>query len=137
MTMKESEIYEKVRDVLANSLAVEPELVTREARVTDDLGAESIDYLDIGFQMEKAFGIPIKLDEMLVGASPDERYVQNGKITDAGLEALRRRLPHLRLDRLQQDRDVRNFQSLLTVESLVQFVAVRLDGQGNAAPSPI
>ena len=106
MTMTENEVFEKLRGVLSNSLGVESELVTPEARITDDLGAESIDYLDIAFQTEKTFGIPIKPDEMLLGASPDERYVRDGKITDAGLEELRRRMPHVCFDRVEEDRDV-------------------------------
>jgi acyl carrier protein len=127
MIVRESEIFEKVRDIVANSLAVEPEMVTPDARITDDLGTESIDYLDIAFQMEKAFGIPIKPNEMLLGENPDEGYVRDGKITEAGLAELRRRLPHASFDRLEQTRDVRDFQSLFTVDSLVQFVAARVD----------
>jgi len=126
MIVRESEIFEKVREILVNSLGVEPEAVTPDARITDDLGAESIDYLDIAFQTEKAFGIPIKPNEMLLGESPDERYVRDGKITEAGLEELRRRLPHASFDRLEQTRDVRDFQSIFTVDSLVQFVAARV-----------
>jgi acyl carrier protein len=128
MTTTEGEIFEKVQGILAESLAVEPELVTPEARITDDLGAESIDYLDIAFRMEKCFGISIKPHEMLLGDSPDDRFIEDGKITDAGLEELRRRMPHVCLDRLEQDRDVRNFQSIFTADSLAKFVAARLAG---------
>ena len=124
--MTEREVFEKIRDILANALGIEPEAVTSEARLTDDLGAESIDFLDIGFQMEKAFGIPIKPNEMLLGDSPSEEYVQNGKVTATGLAELRRRMPHARLDRLEETHDVRDFRGIFTVDSLVQFVMARI-----------
>lgn len=120
--MTQDEVYQKLRTLLANSLAIDEEMVTPDARIINDLGAESIDFLDIAFQAEKVFGIRIKPNDMLLGDSPSEEYVLDGQITDAGLVELRRRMPHVCFDELEQNRDIRNVQSVLTVDSLVQFI---------------
>jgi acyl carrier protein len=133
--MTEDEIYEKVRGILVDSLGVDEELVTREARLADDLGADSLDYLDIAFHMEKAFGISIRLNEMLLGDAPSEEFVRDGRITDAGLAELRRRMPHLRLDRLEASRDIKDFRQVFTVEALVQFMALKLNANTAASIS--
>lgn len=127
MGLTENEIYEKVREVLVESLGVDAELVTREACLSDDLGADSLDYLDIAFRMEKTFGVSIKLNEMLLGDSPSEELVREGRITDAGLAELRRRMPHLRLDRFEASRDIKDFRQVFTVDALVQFVRLKLN----------
>jgi acyl carrier protein len=140
-TTTETEVFEKMRTVLAESLGVDEELVVHEARLADDLGADSLDYLDISFRMEKAFGFPIKPNEMFLGDSPSEEFVQNGKITDAGLAELRRRMPHVDFERLDGDRDIKNFRGVFTVDTLVKFVLSRANGnrqsqnQANSSPA--
>jgi acyl carrier protein len=109
-------------------LGVDQEEVTPEARLTADLGAESIDYLDIAFQLQNAFGFQIGPNELIMGNITDDKYVQDGKITDAGMEELRRRLPHVRLDALEESRDANDFLNVFTVDSLVRFVQAKLDG---------
>jgi acyl carrier protein len=136
MGLTENEIYEKVREVLVESLGVDAELVTREACLSDDLGADSLDYLDIAFHMEKAFGVPIKLNEMLLGDSPSEEFVRDGRITDAGLAEVRRRMPHLRLDRFEASRDIKDFRQVFTVDALVQFMRLKLNANA-ASPVPV
>ena len=60
MAMTQDEVFKKVKEVLTSALAVDEEEVTPEAKLSEDLGAESIDYLDITFQLEKAFSIKIR-----------------------------------------------------------------------------
>jgi acyl carrier protein len=126
MAMTEGEIYGKVQKVLVEALAVEQEQVTPQARLTDDLGAESIDYLDIAFQTEKAFGITIQPNEMLLGDLMSEPYLQEGKLTDAGVEELRRRLPHVDLDTVERTREPGSLRSAFTVDALVRFITAKL-----------
>ncbi len=64
-TMPREEIYKKVQAVLVDALGVDEEEVTPDAVIRDDLGAESIDFLDIMFRLEKAFGIKIPRGEMI------------------------------------------------------------------------
>ena len=129
MVMTESEIYRNVQTAVIEALAVDEEEVTPDARLTEDLGAESIDYLDIAFRLEQIFGITIRPNEMIVGNFSREEYVQDGKITDAGMAELRRRLPHVDFDALERTRDMNDFLNAFTVDTLVRFVKGKLDAR--------
>ncbi len=90
------EVFSKVQAALVDALGVEDDEVTPEATMVGDLGAESIDFLDIVFKLEKAFGITIPREELF----PDDiltnaAYVENGKVTPGGLAELKKRLPWL------------------------------------------
>ena len=125
--MTDKEIYESVRAIIVDALAVEEEEVTAGARLTDDLGAESIDYLDIFFQIEKKLGVRIEVNERVVNTlMNDERFVRESMITDEGMEELRRQLPNADLGPLEETRDVRRFTSIFTVEGVVNMVKSRL-----------
>lgn len=126
MVMSENEIYSKVQRVLVDSLGVDEEDVTPEARLTEDLGAESIDYLDIAFQIERVFGIKLQPSEMLLGDIMTEPYVKDGRVTDAGIEEFRRRLPHVNLDVLEQSRNLSDLRSVFTVDTLVRLLTEKL-----------
>lgn len=129
MTATESDTFEKVQRIVADALGVDLHEVTREARLTEDLGAESLDYLDIAFQLEKAFGITIDAGElMLTNVIVDERYVRDSRITDAGMVELRRRLPQLDLGTLDRSRDVRDLMGIFTVEALTRFAHAKRAG---------
>lgn len=127
MVMTESEVYRNVQRAVVEALAVDEEEVTPDARLTEDLGAESIDYLDIAFRLEQIFKISIKPNELIVGNFTSDEYVQDGRITDAGIEELRRRLPHVNFDALERTRDMNDFLSAFTVDTLVRFVQAKLD----------
>ena len=64
MAMSRDEILENVRNTLVEALAVEPDEVTEDATLQGDLGAESIDFLDIVFRLEKGFNIKIPRGEL-------------------------------------------------------------------------
>ena len=68
---------------------------------------------------------------MIVGDFAAGEHVQDGRITDAGMEELRRRLPHVRFDTLDQSRDMKDFIKVFTVDTLVRFVQARLDALGD------
>lgn len=128
LIMTEAEVFEKVREVLENALAVDEDEVTPEAKLTEDLGAESIDFLDIVFQLEKAFGIKIDQKEMFPeDVLNDDAYVSDGKVTDEGIAKLRTLLPHVNLDEFDSDRKVENFSNVFTVNAIVKFVQARID----------
>ena len=126
MALTREEIYGKIRTILVGALGIEEEEVTPAARLTEDLGAESIDFLDIAFQTERTFGVRIEPEEMLMGALLSEPYVTEGKITDLGMAELRRRLPQANFDGLERSRDVADIRSVFTVETLVSFVVTKL-----------
>ena len=85
MAMSRDEIYDKVRGVLVDALGVDDDEVTPDAVIKDDLGAESIDFLDIMFRLEKAFGIKIPRGEMIPeNLQNDPNFVVDGKVTPQG-----------------------------------------------------
>jgi acyl carrier protein len=130
MPMTQDEVLTKVQQVLVDALGVDDDEVTLEATLVDDLGAESIDFLDIVFRLEKAFGIKIDQNELFPEALlNDPQYVQDGKVTDAGVTELKKRLPHLDFSEFEKSRDVTAFSSLFTVEAIVKFVADKLKAQ--------
>ena len=128
MSMTQEEIFGKVSEVLVDALGVDDDEVTGDATLTGDLGAESIDFLDIVFRLEKEFSIKIPKGEMFAeDALQDERYVQGGKITDEGVEELKKRMPHADFSKLPADRDVNKVAEMFTVDAVVKYVQSKLD----------
>ncbi len=128
MAMSQEEIFEKVQEVLVDALGVDDDEVVANAKLGADLGAESIDYLDISFRLEKIFEITIEQGEML----PDEvlsdaQYVVDGKVNDAGIAELTKRMPHADLTSFEAgDRSVEQFSDVFTVDAVVKFVSSKL-----------
>src|SRR6185312_17224782 len=98
MAMSRDEIYSKVQGVLVDALGVDEDEVTPTATLSADLGAESIDYLDIVFRLEKAFSIKIPRGELfpedLQTMQNDPKFVTDGKVTPDGLAELKKRMPY-------------------------------------------
>lgn len=121
------EVFEKVQAALMDALGVEEDEVTPEATMVGDLGAESIDFLDIVFKLEKAFGITIPREELF----PDDiltnaEYVKDGKVTEQGIAELKTRLPWADLSRFESNPRVQDFGNLLTVNDLCRYVERKL-----------
>jgi len=134
MAMSEQEVLEKVSGALVEALDLDEEDVTREAKLSADLGAESIDFLDITFRLEQAFNIKIPQGDLVPeGVLNDPQYVQNGKLTDKGLAELEVRMPHADLTEFKQDPDVGKIMDLFTVDTIVKFVQGKLAGEGGAS----
>lgn len=125
--MTRDEIFEKVRGVLVEALALDEGEVTPEAKLTTDLGAESIDFLDIRFQLEQVFGFKISEGELFPeNVTQDPEYVQEGRLTDKGLAALKQRVPHADFSELERNPQVARVADVFTVQSLVNFVEKKL-----------
>ncbi len=127
MAMSHDEVFSKVQEVLEDALGIDEEEITPEATLVGDLGAESIDFLDIVFRLEKALEIKIQQSELFPDdVLNDPTYVQDGKVTDAGMAELRKRLPHSNLEAFDQSRDVDEFSNVFTVDAVVKFVESKL-----------
>ena len=125
--MTRDEIFDNVREVLVDALAVDDDEVTPDAKLIADLGAESIDILDISFKLEQAFGFKIAQGELFPeGVTQDPEFVQDGRVTDKGLEELKTRLPHFDFTSLEADRSVGNVANIFTVDALVDFCERKL-----------
>ena len=129
MPMTEEEIFEKIRETLVEALGVEDDEVIPEAKLTTDLGAESIDFLDIMFRLQKAFGIKIPQGELFPdNALNNPEFVQDGKLTETGLNELRQRMPHVDIGDFEQDPDVNKVAELFTVQTIVNYVRGKVSG---------
>lgn len=125
--MTHDEIFDKVRDVLVDALAVDEDEVTPEATLSSDLGAESIDFLDIVFKLEQTFGFKIEQGELFPdNVTQDPQFVQNGRVTAAGMQRLRDRLPHADFTKLDSNPEVTKVGQIFTVAALVNFVERKL-----------
>jgi acyl carrier protein len=125
--MTRDEIFEKVKEVLMDALVVDDDEVTPDAVLTTDLGAESIDFLDIVFKIEQAFNVKIGQGELFPdNVAQDPEFVQDGKVTDKGLDTLKQRLPHADFSKLEGDRRVEKVAEIFTVNAIVRFVEKKL-----------
>jgi len=122
MTTKD-EIFAKVREALVEALGVDDDEVTPEATLTSDLGAESIDFLDIVFRLEKSFDIKIPRGELFPeSVLTDAQYVKDGKFTEAGLKELRERMPFANLEEFAKNPVAQEFGNVFTVEMIANFI---------------
>jgi acyl carrier protein len=125
--MDEQEVIEKVRKCVATALGRDEDEVQVGKKLQSDLEAESIDYLDITFQLEKTFGISIDKDELFPQKIfQDEELVRNGAVTEKGLRFLEEKLPFADLASFKKDPRVTRVPDLFTVGLLVNYVKMKL-----------
>jgi acyl carrier protein len=137
MPMSREEIYTKVQGVLVDALGVDAEEVTPNAKLREDLGAESIDFLDIVFRLEKAFTTdpakPFKIPrgelfpDDLPNLMNDERYVKDGNITPEGLAELKKRMPFSDFSEFDKNPTMETASSLLTVDTVVNYMQSKVN----------
>ena len=117
-------IFDRIQATLVEALGVDEEEVVGESMLTGDLGAESIDFLDIVFRLEKKFGFKIPRGDLFPeNVLSDPRFISEGKLTEQGLGELRTRMPWANFDRLKEYPSV---QDLFTVDMIVNYVESRL-----------
>ena len=124
------DVFSKVRESLVEALSVDDDEVTMEASLTRDLGAESIDFLDIVFRLEKSFDVKIPRGDLF----PEDllnnpEYVQDGKLNKAGLAELQKRLPYADLTTFKENPAVGSLGDVFTVGMIVGYIDSRL-GKG-------
>jgi acyl carrier protein len=126
------EIYGKIAKVLVDSLSVEEDDITPSARLQHDLGAESIDFLDIVFRLEREFGIHIPRGELFPESifQADPAFVYEGKVSDQGITELRSRMPYADLDGFDRDRQLSNIPDLFTVDLIARYIVWKLRQSG-------
>jgi acyl carrier protein len=129
----QEEIYTKVSATLVEALNVDEEEIKPTSTLQGDLGAESIDFLDIVFRLEREFGIKIPRGELFPESifQGDPEYVQNGRVTDRGLEELRQRMPFADLSSFERNPDLAAISDLFTVEMITRYIQGKLSGSNN------
>lgn len=117
------EVFGKVQGALVDALGVEEDEVTQDATLVGDLGAESIDFLDIVFRLEKAFGIEIPRAELFPeDILTNAEYIQDGKVTPEGIKKLRERMPFADLAKFEANPQVQEFGNLLSVSDMCRYI---------------
>jgi len=126
--LTEQETYQKVCATLVEALNVDEDDIRPAATLQGDLGAESIDFLDIVFRLEREFGIKIPRGELFPESifAGDPEFVQNGRVTDKGLQELRARMPFADLSEFQKDPRLEKMEDLFTVELIVRYLQSKL-----------
>ncbi|MFA6135084.1 MAG: acyl carrier protein [Phycisphaerae bacterium] len=127
MPMTEDEVFEKVKETLVDALGVDDDEVKPDATLTGDLGAESIDFLDIVFRLEKTFNIKIPRGELF----PDNilnnpEFVKDGKLTPTGLAQLKERMAHADFTQFEKDPDISKMAELFKVQTIVNYVKTKV-----------
>jgi acyl carrier protein len=136
MSNKE-ETYRKVVGVIVQSLNVEEDVIQPTSRLQTDLGAESIDVLDIVFRLEREFDIQIPGGELFPESmfQGDSALVHDGRVTPPGMEELRARMPLADLTEFEKDPEVSHIADLVTVDLVTRYVQSKLENS-TAAERP-
>ena len=131
--LTQEEIYSKVSETLVEALNVDEDQITPAATLQGDLGAESIDFLDIVFRLEREFGIKIPRGELFPESifQGDPEFVQDGKVTDKGIAELRARMPFADLSDFERNPEVGHISDLFTVELITRYIEGKLAGSAN------
>lgn len=129
MAISREEIFKKVQEVLVDALGLDEDEVTEDATLMGDLGAESIDFLDIVFRLEKTFNIKVPREELFPAESilNNPEFVSGGKLTPKGLAELKARMPHTDLTEFEKDPDVNKIADLFNVGAIVNFLETKLN----------
>lgn len=120
----DEQVFGKVQEALVDALGVDDDEVTAEATLVGDLGAESIDFLDIVFKLEQAFGITFDRTELFPeDILTNAEFIEDGKVTADGLAKLKERMPFADLEKFESNPLVADFGNMLTVKDLCSYVA--------------
>jgi len=124
----QDEIFQKVSATLVEALNVDEDEIKPTSTLQGDLGAESIDFLDIVFRLEREFGIKIPRNELFPESifQGDPDFVQNGKVTDKGLDELRQKMPFADLSKFEQNPEMTALSDLFTVQMIAKYIEGKL-----------
>src|SRR2546428_9361878 len=125
----QDETFKKVSANLGEALNVDEEEIKPASTLQGDLGAESIDFLDIVFRLEREFGIKIPRGELFPESifQGDPEFVQNGKVTAKGIAELKQRMPFADLSSFEQNPELSAISDLFTVDMITRYISGKLD----------
>lgn len=135
MAYTEEEIFDKVRDAFVEALGVDDDEVVMKAKVMDDLGAESLDFLDIVFRIERAFDVKIPrgdLERQAQDALDGEVYEVDGVLTEHALEKLKAVMPEVDPSEIVHGLRTKDIPRLFLVETFYRTVVKLLRDQAAA-----
>src|SRR5271156_811415 len=123
------EIYTKVSATLVEALNVDEDDIKPTSTLQGDLGAESIDFLDIVFRLEREFGIKIPRNELFPESifQGDPEFVQDGKVSAKGLTELRDKMPFADLSEFEKNPQLSHLSDLFTVDMITRYIQGKLE----------
>ena len=126
--MTQDDIFNRVKKQLVEALGVDEDDVTMASRLQGDLNAESIDFLDIVFRLEREFGLKIDRNELFPESifQGDPKFLQNGILTADGLEELRTKMPYADIAQFEKNPKFENIGDLFTVELITKYIQSKL-----------
>jgi acyl carrier protein len=132
--MTRDEIFQKVAATLVEALNVDEDQVTPASTLQGDLGAESIDFLDIVFRLEREFGIKIPRNELFPESifQGDPEFVKDGRVTPKGLAELRHKMPYAELTEFEKNPTLEGISDLFTVNLIVSYIESKLSAGASA-----
>ena len=134
LATRHDELFAKVRGCVADVLAIDGTKIVPGASLIDDLGAESLDFLDLVFRLETDYGIKIPRDGLLLAVRDGlaDGFEQNGVLSDDALARLRLLMPEVPPARIGRGLKTHQIPSLFTAETFVRLVAWRLAELGTS-----
>lgn len=123
----ENETFQKVAETLSGALGIEKNDIRPDSSLVRDLGAESIDFIDVIFRLEKTFDIKIPSGDLFPAhILNDERFVKEGKVTSEGIAELKVKVPYLDVDAFSKDPQVSKLSDFFTVQMIMNYLQDRL-----------
>ena len=130
--MNVASVFPKVREIIAEVLVMDEDDISLHSRLIADLGAESIDFLDLVFQLEKEFKIKIprgQLEKNARGNLAENEFETGGVLTPAGLESLKNYLSEVPAEHFKAQLKVNDIPMLFTVETFCKLVVAAVAEQ--------
>lgn len=126
--MTQEEIFGKVKALLVDALSVDDDEITPQARLQADLNAESIDFLDIVFRLEREFGLKIDRNDLFPESvfQGDPKFVQNGMLTPDGIAELKSKMPFADISGFEKNPKFDQIGDLFTVDLICRYIGSRL-----------
>src|SRR5262249_388691 len=132
-------VFPNVAQTVADAIGCEPEKVRLESSLIDDLGAESIDFVDIIYRLQRHFKVKIprgKIVEKPRGSGSEGEFEKAGIVSDVGVERLRTFLSEVPAERFKSPLKVADIPRLFTVETFCKLVIRQLRTTPATAPGP-
>ncbi|MCP4901233.1 MAG: acyl carrier protein [bacterium] len=136
--MEIDSIYPKVRAIVADVLAFDEDEIKRDGSLVNDYSAESIDFLDLVYQLEREFKIKIprgQIEQEARRGLDVQEFEKNGRLTDRGLEQLKLYLSEVPEDRFSSNMLTSLIPTLFTVETFCKVVLRETERTEQAAAS--
>jgi acyl carrier protein len=128
LATRHDELYAKVRSAVADVLAIDPAKIVPGASLIEELGAESLDFLDLVFRLETEYGVKIPRDGILLTARDGfaAGFDEGGVLSNEALDRLRLLMPEVPAERFTPGLRTHQIPNLFTTETFVRLVAWRL-----------